>query len=309
MSISDYDRERGVTSPNTVSPALEDEESDTKKVELVDITQKERSYGDRPLITLTSKLHQSKDTSEKYHEWALILRRRVDKEGESISTVLEIRSALIRSAIRTVLADYPHVNLVGCPIKFQKPYSELFHYRQELRAFAGAPERSAAESKHLKLLLDFMTDNLGVTEKTYNNLVPNGMISFSFLWTIFRPDDVVILQRDLFKQCYVVVSGEEKMKDGEVYFQILAWSWDYNGTKFGPTLKKLRIKEFSGVRQISQLEVYPIRLLETKARDSLLSAYVARGYKWRSIVDNSHRQYNGSIFLLCGMLLLQLMIS
>ena len=254
------------------------------------MTQREEKYGDRPVITLTASVLQAKSEKDKYESYAMILRRRIDRDRMELGTNLEIRSSIIRNIVREVFGDYPYVNTLGCPILISKPYSELFHYRHELY---GYPCKTDEETKHLEVLTAFMKDHLGETETMYSRMVPHGLISFHYLWTLFRPGEIVVHQQDDRKECLQIISTETKFKDEGVVFQLKALFWTFNGARFGSSVQKLKIPEFLGVRKIVELNVYPLNQLPAEERDSLKTALTIRGHKWRDLVSVSHREYDG----------------
>ena len=264
------------------------------KIDCADVTQRDGSYGDRPIVMLTASIHQAKEEAEKFAEYAMVLRRRVDKNRETVSTKIEIRSEIIRHGIQQVFGDYPFINLKASPIIFRKPYYELFHYWKELYEYAVSGQRTEEEKKHMAVLTGFMKLHLKEMEKTYDQLVPNGLITYDSIRTIFRPDQIVVRKQDDLQECFWVFDADERGKDGNVYLQIKCFSWRYNGTRFGPYLNRLKIESFPGVMKINQLDVYPIDHLPPEESGKLRKTLIERGHQWRSLVDTSHREHNGS---------------
>lgn len=307
MSLSDYDSERGWTpasasswdSASVADRAMgakdQELESNNIRVEYMDITEKERSYGDRPIILPTSAFNQAKDVDKKYTDYALLLRRKVDKDGNRLGTALEIWSPIIRKALKENLAECSYLNLIACPIVIKQPYHVLFHYRSEIRLFATDPERTVEEKKHLELLTTFMDNNLFRFEREYDQCVPNRLTTFQLLWTLFRPETIVVLHTPNFKECYRVNQVGDDIKNGELVFKISTWSWDYNGSLFGPTKSQHYIQQFEGVRSITELNAYPLWALPEDEREELENQLKIRGRKWRDFVDNSHKQYSGKL--------------
>jgi hypothetical protein len=301
MSLNDYNSERGTTiSELTASTATEgpgedpeNKEPRTTRIELMDITEKDRPYGDRPLIIPTSSFNQAKDIDAKYREYALLLRRKINKDGDRLSTALEIWSPLVRAALREILADCSYLNLAACPIVIPQPYHALFHYRRELRAFAEGLVRTEEEKKHIAVLINFMQTNLSRIEREFDQYQPNGQITFGLLWTLFRPETTIVLQTDHFRECYRVHNCSDSVVEGEIVFEISAWCWAYNGILFGPTQAKLHIKDFQGARNITDLNIYPLELLPEPKKKELVLDTTCRGRKWRTLVDRGHRQYTG----------------
>ena len=307
MSLYDYDSEMGTSMSDSVAPTTmgvmphEEEEAkkepQTTRIELMDITEKERPYGDRPLIIPTSTFNQAKDIDAKYLEYALLLRRKVDKDNNRLKTTLEIWSPIVRAALQEILAQCSYLNLAACPIEISQPYHGLFHYRKELRSYAESPERTEDEKKHFGVLISFMSANLARIEREYDQHEPKGHITFKLLWTLFRPETIVVLQTDHFRECYRVDNCTEVVIRGEVLFEISVWSWEYNGISFGPTKNKIHIKDFQGARPITEMQIYPLWLLPEAEKEELEHELIARGRKWRSLVDKSHRHYKGELKL------------
>ena len=312
MSLADYEEVRGLpialqdseTSSGMDPTADDDSDKEvlkdpiTTKITLMDITERERPYGDRPSITPTSFFNQAKDIDKKYNEYALLLRRKVDKDSNRRGTDLEIWSAIIRGTLKTLLSDCTYLNLVACPIIIPQPYHALFHYRDEIRSHTADPSRREDEKRHLDVLIKFMDANLLKTEREYNRHILNDLTTFSLLWTIFRPETIVVFDTEMFKECYRVINCQEGVSpSGEPEFQISVWSWQYNGLSFGPSKSKLAISGFQGTKEITDLNVYPLDALAETERSSLMEELIYRGKKWRGLVDKSHKEYSGNLNL------------
>ncbi|KAI4645590.1 uncharacterized protein J4E79_010768 [Alternaria viburni] len=259
MSVEDYSAARrgilqdvaNVSTTATRPVSAHDEEPFDFKVDLVDIREKEQ-WGDAPLITLTPNRHQAKSSvAARYEDYILVLRRRFNMLGERQSTDLEVRSPQILRAFRNVLGDHPSMNFDSDFVAISKPYAPLFHYRKELRSYASDKSRTVIEKEHLDVLIKFMDKNLSQTERDYGHSEPYQMVSYPLLWTLFRPEEVIIAQGDHFDECYTVDTCEyvPEVRQGTdddltPYFKIEAKRWDYNGTRFGMCTEKLKIREF-----------------------------------------------------------------
>jgi hypothetical protein len=277
--------------PDGISSELE--EPAVTRIELIDITEKEKKYGEQPVITITSPFHTAKEDRGRYSDFAMLIRRKIDKEGDSVSTEVEIRSPIIRKALQGILATYAFLNLAATPIVIAKPYSALFHHREDIRNYAISPERSPEEKRHLAVLTDFLAKYIGPAEKMYQQMNLKGMIRFDLLWTLFRAEDDVISQAEHFKEVYRVVHCEQKTKEDETFFLIQVWRWGYSAGKFGPVQETLMIPEFSSTRRITQLPIFPFRCLSEDNQRAIYSEVVERGRQWRNLIHASYRQYNG----------------
>jgi len=264
-------------------------------IQLVDITQRETSYGDRPVVTLTDKYHQAKEDDEKFAEYALVIRRRIDRHRESIGVTLEVQSDIIRKGIQDVFGEYPSVNLLSSPIVFSEPYYPLFHFKEGLEAYASAVDRTEEEKEHMLVLTKFMKENLAKAIRQYESMVPNGYISYDYLQYLFRPCQLVVSLHDELKECfYIIASGERSnSSNDERLLQFVGLCWKYDGKTFGPCYEILKIPQFSGVRKILQLELVPLNLIAPKAQAELRQSLISRGKRWRALVDVSHCEYNG----------------
>jgi hypothetical protein len=246
-------------------------------------------------VKLTATYRQARgDESDKFAEYAMVLRRYVDEERCEYKTKVEIRSPHIRQAIKTVLGDYPYLNSRAIPIILRKPYIELFHYYDELHRYGSDTARTSDEKAHLHVLFDFMKKHLTDLRQNFDRFVPNGLITFGFIRTIFKPGDIVVYQHNRIKECYVVYEADEREKDGDYFLQIKCWGWTYSADRFGPWMNRLKIDSFGGTMKIQDLPCYPIKYLSTTERDKLEATLVARGEKWRSLTTVAHREYNGS---------------
>ncbi|KAK0109760.1 hypothetical protein ONS95_002437 [Cadophora gregata] len=144
-----------------------------------------------------------------------------------------------------------------------------------------------------------MEKNLSQTEREFGYSEPYQMVSYPLLWTLFRPEEVIIAQGDHFDECYIVDSVEyiDEVHSGTEndltpHLKINARRWDYNGTRFGIAEEKLKIKEFPTAVEIDTLKVYPIRFHKKESTEILQRRLIERGRKWRTILDKSHKFYD-----------------
>ena len=272
------------------------------RIELVDITEKHKGYGEHPVTTLTSSFHTAKEDRGRYADFAMLIRRKVNKDGDAVSTDVEIRSPIIRKALQGILATYAFLNLAAVPIVITKPYAALFHYRDEIRAYASAPERTSEETHHLNVLTEFLYKNIGLAEKQYTQMNIKGMITFDLLWTLFRAEDDVVSQNDYFKQIYRVVHCRGNQKPTRTVkrsFISKSGVGASNAGKFGPAQETLTIPEFSSTRRITQLAFFPVKCLSEEDQKVMYNQLVERGHQGRSLIGPACRQYNGMFLCLC----------
>ncbi|KAL5325535.1 hypothetical protein ACEPPN_006662 [Leptodophora sp. 'Broadleaf-Isolate-01'] len=132
--------------------------------------------------------------------------------------------------------------------------------------------RSAMALDHLNILLDFMDTTISA-KQAYLNSPKCKRVSFSDLWYLFRPGEVVI-GRDG-KQAYRVINVTSSRHRVVPSWQ--AWFWssgdkkkkppfsttcvyiDFDGTNLGPVSKVFEFKRFDGEIEVNSLPVYPLR--------------------------------------------------
>ncbi|KAK3330027.1 P-loop containing nucleoside triphosphate hydrolase protein [Apodospora peruviana] len=302
MSLLDYDlaissRLDGTGAPKDHAAITE---FDGAHATLMDITERQRPSGDRPIVIPTSTIAQAKELDKAYSRHALLLRRRSDKDGNELSKQLEIQSKHIRTALKTVMEACSYLNLDAYPIVIRHPYHELFQYRKEIRQYAEdvlvSPDKNNSEEKrHLNLLIKFIAANLGKVELLYDQFAPYGLTNYELLWTYFRPETAIVYQTEYYQEAYRVNSCRyvEREALNPPYFEISAWSWDYNGTYFGPKKSTIQVECFEGARKLSELEAYPLDCLDALERLQLTERLIRRGKVWRGVLDNQHKEYSG----------------
>ena len=260
------------------------------KVEFTDVTERTNKFG---IVNSTSRTAarlqaQLKTKRDKFQGYALLHRRRVDHEGFQMSAQLEVNSPFMQTALQEICGDtYYDMDTKSTPIVIRQPYKPLFHYRKQIREYASSKDRDEREKNHMQLLIDFMDRNFADMEEEYDGLLKAKCISGDLIWTLFRPREVVIAQRDHYIECFVVVSAPE--------YVIELRRWDYNGSRFGPSKHYREVSHFTGIRKISALEVYPIEFYDDFDGASIRDKLIARGRKWRQMVDVSHQAYNGTL--------------
>jgi len=296
MSVAEYDQ--AISSHFALqSGKIEGEvtPSDGKLPTTFDITEKQRLSGDRPIITPTSSVAQAKDSDNDFGAYALLVRRKVDSDGKHESTQLEIQNSIIQDALRAIMPECAYLNLAAHPITIQAPYYELFQYRKEIREYAEHSNRTNAQKSYLSLLLRFMSANLAKTEKIHSQYHPHWRSTYAILWTYFRPETFVVFQCEHYQELYRVRRCQYK-QDTETkanYFELLVWSWDYNGKGFGPATTPLLLPEFQGARNLTEIDFFPLDCLPAHEKAAIIARLIKRGKRWRHLVHRSHQQYTG----------------
>ncbi|PVI04586.1 hypothetical protein DM02DRAFT_556143, partial [Periconia macrospinosa] len=119
--------------------------------------------------------------------------------------------------------------------------------------------KSSTALEHLKCLLDFVDSNI-VAKRGYLNSAQCRKIFYSDLWLLFRPG-MEVIDKDG-KQAYKrwwTANNSHKAQQKKASFSVKCVYIDFDGKSIGPVQTTFDFKRFDGEREITSLEIYPIR--------------------------------------------------
>ncbi|EMD86517.1 hypothetical protein COCC4DRAFT_166974 [Bipolaris maydis ATCC 48331] len=148
--------------------------------------------------------------------------------------------------------------------------------REENESEGNDPTKSPTALEHLKCLLQFLDSNV-VAKRDYLNGPLCRKVFFSDLWYLFRPGVEVISSDG--KQAYKVIgvtsekhrmapawqkwynprNSRENKDRKKAAFSVSCVYIDFDGKHIGPVEKLFDFKRFEGEREVTSLEVYPLR--------------------------------------------------
>jgi hypothetical protein len=155
---------------------------------------------------------------------------------------------------------------------------ELIKFWNDLNA--PGCQKDPLYAEHLKLLLDYIQTECADAIANLLEHLKDGVIGYSHLRSVFRPDQLVVGK----------VDGE---------YQILKYtSMDDNGfdmeTKFGVIMDRFYIEKYTGLKPITDLDLYPLSLAPNA--DEIREDAMERGRKYLSLRGLLHREYKGPVF-------------
>ncbi|KAL5313337.1 hypothetical protein ACEPPN_019070 [Leptodophora sp. 'Broadleaf-Isolate-01'] len=115
---------------------------------------------------------------------------------------------------------------------------------------------------HLDLLLDFIRAAYASTTEHLGPLLEKHQITYDLLWTLFKPNTLAHTKCFGTGQlrCVKYEFGEEKTANGGIkYFYVKARYLDFDGKVFGETSSEHTIEIFRGAKQITALEIFPLK--------------------------------------------------
>ncbi|TDZ16480.1 ATPase family AAA domain-containing protein 3B [Colletotrichum orbiculare MAFF 240422] len=227
-----------------------------------------------------------------YEKYALCITREYDSSNlHVIRTSLQVNSPALKSILKDVIGgSYPGQSFLTNDITVSFPPRSLYHYRRELAAAADGLEPGSDGARHLPLLVGFINDQFRDTTKNVENLLEQGLISYEYLWTIFRPGTLVyatrLSQPRVYRLCsFAYVCG---LRAG---LQLGVEYVDFDGTEFGIRHETLEIPQFSGAVEISALNAMPLE--NHPFPDDVTSTLTERGKKWEALAGQNFCEYQG----------------
>ncbi|KAK7921610.1 Vacuolar protein sorting-associated protein 4B [Apiospora marii] len=229
------------------------------------------------------------EIKQKYIGAAIILYRCKSRTSTTVRGLndytiesVDIQSPLIRKLIRPLLTDlgatYPtDAMVVGAPFK------SLFFGYSRIRDIFGQLEDGGEEKQHMKLLVDCMDGLFREMGPKMKDLQSKGMIDAANIWALFPKGAIVYSRHGGHDRALEVV----KLQDWRLECRSLA----FDGSIFGWESVEITLKEFTGTRNINELEAYPLRFHpEQKALEESLAK---RGAKALEYQDISLLDYDG----------------
>lgn len=291
---------------STINPSDESESSQSPQIltsdnilniKKIQVLQLEDGVDSVPQVTLATQAPNLKGAG-KYENHSLLIRQRLKRDTnrkyQLFETRAEFRDPHIQQALQIMMKHSGSHNLACLPIIFMKPYNELFHIRDELQVYQSSALRSNEERESLAVLSDFIDEQHEDAIKDYNQLIPNGLITFKRLWTLFPPQCVLISDLDGLERAYRVskITKREPINKPK-FWEISCWGWGYNDGYFGRFETELQVLEFKGAIRILELDAFPLHCLAKKDQQTLQEKLIRGGKKWAGLVNMCHKYYDG----------------
>jgi hypothetical protein len=293
-----FDTYRGILKPDPIALKGSSDTSLPLQKLIKDITEIHHEHQDDPDIYYTAQEHQTKKKQGKFEEFSVLLRRKkryTKKDGyKAISMQVEIRDPIIQKALQVVLGPVRYLNLQTLPLCLNEPFRELFWFRKELQDYQNRQENTSEEQESFGILSEFIADRLHKTIQHYDQMVPQGFITYAQLWTIFRPSSWVLSMDFDMPQMYSAQSFRylESSERGR-FAELTCLMWNFETNTFGISSRDINMCEFDGTRKITDLDVYPFESLSDDDKANMYERLLARGKKWMALTSLQHRFYNG----------------
>ncbi|KAJ7650899.1 P-loop containing nucleoside triphosphate hydrolase protein [Roridomyces roridus] len=291
----------------------EDEEEKEIKARKAELDALNKEYSDVPHGSKTEVVHLDKrwdKNGDEYYirqkkvasrtpggDWwerhvLVVIRHFEEYEKDRVEkTTVEIYSEHLRKTLSKVIKSYPGISFQTEQISLTLPVECLYHYMEELGAEAETLAKDSVELDHLKILLDFIQTQFAKTIEEVSNLRPQNLISYSTLWTLFRPGTII----------HSKVRGYDRAFELQNYWTVPCGQHagfyqhgtytDYDGANYGTRMEKLKIPPFAGSTSIATLPFAPLDM--RTRRDEIRAVLMKRGKRFQTMKGQSHGEYAG----------------
>ena len=223
--------------------------------------------------------------------------------------MVDIKSKPLREALAKIMDGVKGVSLVEETAVVDP--NMLFLYLEESRQYMKDQKqlsktekkrkaKKVAETKaaHLKVLVKYLDTDYAETKKTLYPLLESNMITFEYLWALFKPNTIVYTstygnqdEPRAFKVEYA--TKEYSFMRGEWYC-IEGRYLEYDGKSFGMGGMEVNVESFKGARKITSLACYPLKY--HRETDTIRTDLIERGRKFVALKGMNYRFHRGMAF-------------
>lgn len=244
-----------------------------------------------------------------YDQYIFNVRRRFDWEGKYKSTVVDIKSKLLKEALNNVMDGVKGISLVE-----ETPAVDpnlLFLYLEDLRKSLKKLKhkknkegkkykkkelkKNKEKIKHVKILLKYLDKDYAETKKTLYPMLESGLITFDLLWALYKPNTLAytttygtVDEPRAFKIDYA--NRESHFMKGE-WYSIEGRYLEYDGKTWGMGTMEVEVPSFKGARRITSLACYPLKY--HKDEEMMRKQLIERGKKFVSLQGVHYKHHEG----------------
>ncbi|RSL98257.1 hypothetical protein CEP52_010449 [Fusarium oligoseptatum] len=141
------------------------------------------------------------------------------------------------------------IRLSHDPIIIPEPFMEVYHCREKILQALKVEENNILKVE-LQLLVNFQDQYMTETIKTIDQFITNGYIEFEWLWAIFPPGELVVIENvsasDVpIQWCAVVKAFEFRTLDSGVQvWTLTVIHTGFNGLRLGKNRNRAHVPSF-----------------------------------------------------------------
>ncbi|KAL7626543.1 hypothetical protein AAE478_003315 [Parahypoxylon ruwenzoriense] len=244
----------------------------------------------------------AEEESESRRHALLIRLRRNHSDGKQMALhSIVVQSPLLKSILGEVFEEYSGITTTLKKLVFKAPFHCFFHEWHRLESVIREIKDPICKD-HGRLLRKILKSELRETISLSNDLNQNNVITYDYLWSIFKPGIDVYTFEDGYDRIYRLLRTQYVSGLGAQYFQLTVNEVECDGNVFGFSTKSIPIYSFLGTKQVQDLDAFPAsrhpRLEEVEGalrkrgemfRDIHLKPYYYGAYKG-TVIDGKHRR-------------------
>ncbi|RPA77319.1 P-loop containing nucleoside triphosphate hydrolase protein, partial [Ascobolus immersus RN42] len=242
---------------------------------------------------------KAKAEERKQLEHAIVMRKHFTHKGALSSSEMVINSRHILSVLPKVVKYYPRQpDLASVGLTISHPFGVLFHHWEELERFEEEEDLDATTRLHLNFLLSVLDSECKEERKRLTRITSTGHITFSLLWCIYKPGDLVYApgKNELYRFTDFMYDADP-MGD---YFCAMIERSNFDGVKAGRESTSLRVYErelggSKGIKAITNLKFFPLKFTTSEFQQQIVAECTARGLRSRALRDVTVKRYSGAV--------------
>jgi hypothetical protein len=268
-------------------------EDETMKCEIKHL---DRRYNDEDELYFSERKAEAEKPKQKdwWRLFAFCMVRCYNSDDEVEGTSLYVNPQPLRQLLVDVIGNFPGNPIDVDDVQIDAPYHSLFYYRKELetegaKRFAEDPE----SLEHLRLLVNWIKTHFELDIAAYEKCTTQGqkVIAYDRLWTLFPPGTITYSKLLSQNRAFRVTSNWYDTSEMSPGLVLGANFFDFDGDRLGTRRIELAIPKYQGTRELSELNVIPLDLLDDAAdvREELLS----RGRRFEGYIGQHFLHYDG----------------
>ena len=254
----------------------------------------EERYDDKGEVEVIERGSYEPGSKLPFGEFALVVKQSFHKNGILRTATVQVNSPQILLILQEVVRAYP-TQPAGfeVPITEEAPYALFYHCRDELAQYE--PKDDLFKMHH-SLLMKFIDAELTPAIAQTAQLTSKGFISYSLLWTIFKPGVLLYSTNQGHPRLYRLVTATYKeTEEFGPWFEVHCTFTDSDGTNVGKAKEVIKLFErtmFTGrsPSEISSLKVFPRRFVDDEGLEARL---IKRGNRLLELKGVRVMHYDG----------------
>ena len=257
----------------------------------------EERYDKKGELQLIERDHYNARSMNPHGDYALVTKQHFDSNHALTKTELFINSPYLLEVFKELVVFHPsNPSEFKDPLRLEDPFMMLYHYKEELAQYRSETTDDI-KRMHLGLLLEYMDKEMGMAIAESDKMITRDFISYSLLWTIFKPGCLIYESLHGHGRLYRLLdTAYRESRTAGPYFDVDVTYLDYDGKNVGKAKTKLQMydrERFAGKNpsQISSLPFFPRRFLQEDP--SLEIRLLERGRRFLDLKGARVMHYSG----------------